>query len=116
MTQQDIDSYLAALDEPARGALEHLRRTIAEALPHAEQGLSYGVPAFKVSGKAVAGFAAHRNHLSYLPHSGEVLAALGSDLDGYETSKGALRFTADAPLPAALVSKLIAARLHEIDS
>jgi uncharacterized protein YdhG (YjbR/CyaY superfamily) len=114
MAQQEVDAYLASLDEPARTALERLRTTILEVVPEAEQGLSYGMPAFKVRGKAVAGFAAYKNHLSYLPHSGSVIATLGDDLDGYETSKGALKFTADASLPRSVVSRLVAARIREL--
>lgn len=114
MTRREVDEYLAALDPPARAALDHLRQTISEILPDAEERLAYGAPAFAVGGKVVAGFAAHRRHLTYLPHSGSVLASLGGRLDGYETSKGALRFTTDTPLPAALVADLIAARLREL--
>jgi uncharacterized protein YdhG (YjbR/CyaY superfamily) len=62
--------YLDALEEPKRATLARLRQTILEILPEADQGISYGVPAFKVRGKAIAGFAAFQNHLSYLPHSG----------------------------------------------
>ena len=51
-----------------------------EEVPDADQGLSYGMPAFKVQGKTVAGFAAFTNHLSYLPHSGSVLAELGNEV------------------------------------
>jgi uncharacterized protein DUF1801 len=69
---QEIDQYLDALEEPKRATLARLRQTILEILPEADQGISYGVPAFKVRGKAIAGFAAFKNHLSYLPHSGSV--------------------------------------------
>jgi uncharacterized protein YdhG (YjbR/CyaY superfamily) len=65
---QEIDRYLAALDEPKRSTLEALRKSITEIVPEADQGISYGMPAFKVNGKAVAGFAAFKNHLSYMPH------------------------------------------------
>ena len=61
----------------------------------------------------IAGFAAFKNHLSYLPHSGSVLAALPDDVAGYVTSKGALQFPIDRPLPIPLVKKLIAARMKE---
>src|SRR5450755_3537623 len=74
MSQRDIDRYLAALDEPKRSTLEALRQSILEVVPEAEQCISYGLPAFKVHGKVVAGFAAFKQHLSYLPHSGSVLS------------------------------------------
>jgi uncharacterized protein YdhG (YjbR/CyaY superfamily) len=111
---QEIDGYLAALDETKRSTLDELRRSIMEVVPDAEQCISYGMPAFKVQGKTVAGFAAFKNHLSYLPHSGTVLAALSADVAGYEISKGSLRFAIDQPLPKPLVKKLLTARLREL--
>ena len=114
MSRQDIDSYLAALDEPKRATLEVLRRSILEVVPDADQCLSYGMPAFRVQGKTVAGFAAFKHHLSYLPHSGSVLAVLGVEVTSYETSKGSLKFAIDKPLPKRLVKKLITTRMHEL--
>jgi uncharacterized protein YdhG (YjbR/CyaY superfamily) len=114
VAHDEIDAYLAGLEEPKRSTLEALRKAILEVVPDAEQGLSYGVPAFKVGGKAVAGFAAFTNHLSYLPQSGSVLAEVGDDVAGYETSKGALKFAIDEPLPKRLVRTLVTARLREL--
>ena len=114
MASKDIDSYLAALDEPKQRTLEALRKSILEAVPEAEQCISYGMPAFKVKGKTVAGFAAFRNHLSYLPHSGSVLATLAEDTAAYETSKGSLKFPVDKPLPKRLVKKLVVTRMREL--
>ena len=88
--------------------------TVAEVLPDAEQTLSYRMPAFKVNGKSVAGFAAFKNHLSYLPYSGSVVSALGDDVAKYETSKGSLMFAIDKPLPRTLIRKLIRTRLAEL--
>ena len=115
MPADEIDSYLASLEQPKRSTLERLRSTIREIVPDADEGLSYGAPAFRVDGTTVAGFAASKNHLSYLPHSGSVLATLDPALlEGYEWSKGALRFAVDAPLPKSLVEALITARRAEI--
>lgn len=110
----EVDRYLAALDEPKRSTLKVLRKSILDVVPEAEQCISYGVPAFKVAGKTVAGFAAFKHHLSYLPHSGSVLSTLADDVVGYETSKGALRFAVDKPLPKHLVKKLITVRMREL--
>jgi uncharacterized protein YdhG (YjbR/CyaY superfamily) len=114
MTQQDVDAYLASLGEPARRTLEDLRRSILDVVPDAEQCISYGMPAFKVGGKTVAGFAAFKGHLSYLPHSGSVLPELADDLAGYTSTKGSLHFPVDKPLPSALVSKLVRIRMREL--
>jgi uncharacterized protein YdhG (YjbR/CyaY superfamily) len=111
---KDIDSYLSTLEEPKRSTLEALRRTIGQLAPDAEEGISYGVPAFRVNGKSIAGFSAAKSHLSYLPHSGKVLSKLADDVAAYETSKGALKFPVDKPLPKRLVKKLIAARRAEL--
>ena len=113
MSAAEIDRYLEGLEEPKRTTLATLRRTILAVLPEAEQGMSYGLPAFKVRGKTVAGFAAFKNHLSYLPHSGSVFPQLSEELTGYSTSSGALRFGIDEPLPAPLVEQLIAVRLRQ---
>jgi uncharacterized protein YdhG (YjbR/CyaY superfamily) len=113
MSATDIDEYLDQLDEAKRSTLSQLRQDILGVIPDAEQCISYAVPGFKVAGKTVAGFAAFKNHLSYLPHSGRVFPELAADLAGYEMSTGALRFPIDRPLPAGLVEKLINTRLRQ---
>ena len=113
MSAAEIDAYLDELDEPKRSTLSQLRRDILAAVPDAEQCISYAVPGFKVAGKTVAGFAAFKNHLSYLPHSGSVFPELTNELAGYEKSSGALRFPVDRPLPTELVKKLVAVRLRQ---
>ena len=114
MSERDIDTYLAGLDEPKRSTLEALRQSILEVVPGAEQCISYGMPAFRVHGKVVAGFAAFKQHLSYLPHSGSVLPALSDDLAGYEMTKSSLHFPIDEPLPKRLVKKLVTSRLEQL--
>jgi uncharacterized protein YdhG (YjbR/CyaY superfamily) len=113
MSEEEIDAYVAALEEPKRSTLETVRRRIVEAIPECEQGISYGMPAFRVRGKVIAGFAAFTNHLSYLPHSGSVLSELRDEVASYTTSKGALQFPVDTPLPASLVGQLVAVRLRQ---
>ena len=110
----DIDAYLAALDDTKRGTLDELRQSILAVVPDAEQGMSYGMPAFKVRGKTVAGFAAFKNHLSYLPHSGSVLAELGDAVAAYDTTKGSLKFAVDDPLPPSLVEQPVRTRMREL--
>jgi uncharacterized protein YdhG (YjbR/CyaY superfamily) len=114
VAEQEIDGYLAKLDEPKRTTLHELRKTIHEVIPEAEQCISYGVPAFRLHGKVIAGFAAFTNHLSYLPHSGSVLPELADDLAGYVRTPGSLHFPVDQPLPRPLVEKLIEVRLRQV--
>ena len=117
MSAAEIDAYLAELDEAKRAPLEQLRADLVALLPHAEQGISYGAPAFRIDGKLVAGFSSSASHLSYLPHSGTLLAALDpSLLNDYAWSKGALKFSTGRPLDHDLVAILVSARLSEISA
>jgi uncharacterized protein YdhG (YjbR/CyaY superfamily) len=113
MSAEEIDSYLAALADPKRSTLRALRHTIVDIVPDAEQGISYGLAAFRLRGKVIAGFAAFKNHLNYLPHSGSVFPALGAEMAGYETTTGSLHFPVDVPLPPTIVKKLIDVRIRQ---
>jgi uncharacterized protein YdhG (YjbR/CyaY superfamily) len=114
VTTEEVDLYLSGLEEPKRATLEEMRRRILEVVPGAEQGLSYAVPAFKVEGRVVAGLAAFKSHLSYLPHSGSVLAAAGERTEGYSQTKSALHFPVDEPLPRDLIRELIGLKLRQL--
>ena len=83
-------------------------------MPEATEELAYGVPSFKMQGKAVAGYAYHAKHCTYVPHSGTVLGTLADELGSYEWSKGSLRFGVDEPLPDDLVARLVETRLKEL--
>ncbi len=114
MTTADVDAYLANVPEPKRATLEAVRAMLADLLPGAEQCISYTMPAFRVDGKVIAGFAAFTNHLAYLPHSGSVIPALADDLAGYTYTHGSLHFAVDEPLPRPLVEKLVSTRLAQL--
>lgn len=110
MSAAEIDDYLATVDDPEkRAALEHLRDQILAVVPDAEQCISYSMPAFRVDGKVVAGFAAFKKHLSYFPHSGAVIGEVPA-ASRWGTTKGTLQFTPDDPLPDDVVAALIAAK------
>lgn len=114
VSADEVDDYLARIDEPKRSTLAELRRSILAVIPEAEQGLSYGAPVFRIGGTNVAGFSVARNHVSYLPHSGTVLPSFTADeLRGFAASKGALKMPVDTPLPPDLVARLIEARRAE---
>lgn len=115
MSAAEIDEYLATVEDlDQRRTLEALRRQILAVVPDADQCISYGMPAFRVNGKVVAGFAAFTKHLSYLPHSSAVLAELGEDLSPWTTTKGSLHFTPDHPLPDEVVERLLAVRRAQL--
>lgn len=109
-----VDEYLEAQPEPQSTTLRDLRATLRRILPDAEERLSYGVPAFVVRGKAVAGYAGLARHCSYFPHSGAVLPELEDELAGYDWSKGTLRFPVDQPLPEPLVRRLVEVRMSHL--
>jgi uncharacterized protein YdhG (YjbR/CyaY superfamily) len=109
-----VAEYLASLRPDQRAALEKVRRAVRAAAPGAEEGWSYGLPAFRLGGQPIAAFAAHAEHCSYYPMSGKVVAALRDALACYETSKGAIRFRPGSVPPAALIRKLVKARIAEL--
>jgi uncharacterized protein YdhG (YjbR/CyaY superfamily) len=109
-----IDEYLAGLDAETRAALQQLRRAIHAAAPRAEECVSYGMPAFRLDGKLIAGFRAAANHCSFHPMSGATVKSLAAELARYDTSPGTIRFPARAALPAGLVRKLVKTRIAEL--
>lgn len=109
----DFDDYLAAVPEPARTTLEKVRKMIRAAAPEATETISYRLPTFKYRGKLLVALGASKDHcafylMSYVP------AELEAELEKYDTGKGTIRFPADKPLPAALVRKLVKARIAQV--
>ena len=112
---ESIDAYLAGLTSDKRAALEKLRRAINAAAPGAEECISYQLPAFRLDGKILVWFGAATKHCSFYPGAAPI-AKHAAELEGYMTSKGTIRFPPDEPLPAALVKKLVRARIAERSS
>ena len=109
----DVDAYLAKLPEPARATLEKVRATIRSVVPaETTEGLSYGMPAFRFKGALVA-YAAFKDHCSFFPCQASLIDQMKDELKNYRTSKGTLQFPLDKPLPAALVKKMVKARIAE---
>lgn len=111
----DVDAYLASLPSDRRVVLQKLRETIRAAAPGAEEGFSYGLPAFRLDGRPLVCFGSASNHCSFFPMSPAVIAANKSALKGYETSKGTIRFLPEKPLPDVLVKKIVRARVAELE-
>jgi len=109
---ETVDCYLATLPEDARAALAKLRKTIKAAAPKATEVISYQIPTFKYEGMLVA-FAAFEGHCGFYIMSPKVLSAHAAELKDYELNKASIRFPANKPLPTALVTKLVKARVAE---
>jgi uncharacterized protein YdhG (YjbR/CyaY superfamily) len=110
---QTHDEYLAGLKADQRAALELLRQQIHAAAPGAVECISYSLPAFRLEGKVLVGYGARPNHCAFYPMSSATVPAYEKELEDFETSKGTIRFQPDRPLPAALVRKLVKARIEE---
>lgn len=107
--------YLSKLSRDERQALQTVIDRVRTVAPRATEGRSYGVPAFLYDGKPLLGFAATKAHLSLYPFSPQVLEDVKAQLDGFGLSKGAVRFTADRPVPGEVLTEMIGRRLTEID-
>ncbi len=112
-TSSEVDAYVAAVPEPARSTLQKVRATIRSVVPpETTEALSYGMPAFKYKGALVA-YAAFKDHCSFFPMNASLIDTMKDDLREYRTSKGTLQFPLDKPLPAALVKKMVKARVAD---
>jgi uncharacterized protein YdhG (YjbR/CyaY superfamily) len=109
-----IDQHLKKFSGEQLATLQHLRETIRSIVPQANETMSYGMPAFEIDGKVVAGFEGFKKHCSYFPHSGSVLEQISPIPEWCEVSKGTLKFPIGKKLPKTLVRKMISVRKSEI--
>lgn len=108
-----VEEYLAAVPEPMRSALQHLRATIRAAAPEATETISYQMPAFRAHGRLLVSYAAFRDHYSFFPMSMGVIEGHRAEVEPYWNGKGTLHFRTGEPLPEALVETVVRARLEE---
>jgi uncharacterized protein YdhG (YjbR/CyaY superfamily) len=110
-----VGAYVASLPPATRREFQKLRKAIAAAAPGAEEGVSYGIPAFRLDGRLLVWFAAFKEHFSLFPGA-SVVRTQAAALKGYSTSNGTIRLPQDEPVPVGLVTKLVKARIADLRS
>jgi uncharacterized protein YdhG (YjbR/CyaY superfamily) len=113
MAEATVEAFLAQVPEPAHAALQRLREQIRSAAPGAVELINYGVPMFRVGGKNLVSYAAARTHCSFFVQSPSIMEQFASELSGYDTAKGTIRFKPEKPIAATLVKKIVKARIEE---
>ena len=110
---KSVEAYFKSLPEGQRPALQKLRETIADAVPEAEEGITYSMPGFLLGGHGFVAYAAFKDHYSFFPMSSEAVEKHRDELGSRVTGKGTISFEYGRPLPTALVKKVVRTRLHE---
>jgi uncharacterized protein YdhG (YjbR/CyaY superfamily) len=111
---KSIDEYIASRPESVRPILERVRRTIKEAVPEAEETISYQMPAYKLRGRAVLYFAGWKEHYSLYPSTARLTVAFKTELKSYEVAKGTIRFPLSEPVPVKLIEGIAKFRAMEV--
>jgi uncharacterized protein YdhG (YjbR/CyaY superfamily) len=106
-----VDEYLSAFPASTKSVLRKMRTTIKEVVPHAEEVISYNMPAFKQNGILVW-YAAYKEHIGFYPTPAPI-KTFAQELRGYKTSKGAIQFPIDKPIPTSLVKKIVRFRAKQ---
>jgi uncharacterized protein YdhG (YjbR/CyaY superfamily) len=112
----EMDDYLDGLTPEQKEALARVRAAVERMAPDAEEGVSYGMPAYLYAGRPLLGFRAAKRHLSVFPFSPAAVEAVKDRLEGFDLSKGTIRFSADRPVPEDVLADLILARKAEVDA
>jgi uncharacterized protein YdhG (YjbR/CyaY superfamily) len=109
-----MDDYLDGLAPAEKAALERVRAVVGHLAPDAEEGTSYGMPAFRYRGRPLLGFGAAKKHLSIFPFSPAAIETVEERLGEFDVSKGTVRFTPDRPVPDDVLADMVRARMREI--
>ncbi len=112
----DVEAYLARVPDEMRPAVEVLRETIRAAAPDAEEGISYGAPAFRYRGRPLVAYAAAKAHYAFYVMDPAVLEAHADELVGLDTSKGTIRFKPGSAFPAEVITRLVQDRVRGLEA
>jgi uncharacterized protein YdhG (YjbR/CyaY superfamily) len=110
---RNIDEYIAGFPQEVRSKLEQVRAAVKKASPDAGEKISYAMPAFMLQGKPLVYFAAFKNHIGFYPLP-QGIKAFEEELAGYKTSKGAVQFPLNKPVPVGLIIKIVKFRMKHI--
>jgi uncharacterized protein YdhG (YjbR/CyaY superfamily) len=111
-----VREYIASKPQESRASLEAVRRAILKALPKAQEGLAYQMPAYTLNGVAVLYFAGWKSHYSLYPASDALVAAFAKELAPYERSKGTLKFPLSEPVPIRLIARIAKYRAQQLSA
>jgi uncharacterized protein YdhG (YjbR/CyaY superfamily) len=111
---RSVDEYIASQRAATQHALRRVRSAIRQAVPRADETISYGIPTYKLDGRAVIYFAGWSEHYSIYPSTRRVSDALGSELAPYQAGKGTLRFALADPVPVRLIARIAKLRAQEV--
>ncbi len=109
---KSVDEYISAFPKETQKLLKQMRATIQEVAPKAEEVISYSMPGYKLNGMLVW-FAGFKNHIGFYPKGSSAIEAFKKELTGYKTSKGAVQFPMDEPLPITLIKKMVKFRIAQ---
>jgi uncharacterized protein YdhG (YjbR/CyaY superfamily) len=110
----EMEDYVRGLPPEQQAALAGVREVVEKVAPDADQGVSYGIPAYLHAGRPLLGFRAAKGHLSVFPFSPAAIEAVKDRLEGFDVSKGTIRFSPEVPLPDDVLADLVRARMEEI--
>ena len=116
MTASSVEDYLAGIPEIPRAALEDVRAVLRESVPDGVETISYGMPTVKLGGRMLLSYAAFAKHCSLFPASGDVMDALGAELEPYFAEKATLRFSPTDPIPRDLLERIVTIRMAEVSA
>jgi uncharacterized protein YdhG (YjbR/CyaY superfamily) len=112
----EVTDYIAGLDEPGRVVLERYRARAVAVVPDAEEGTSYGMPALRYRGRPLVSVVTTKQGYSVFPFSPAVVESVIAEVDGFESTKGGIRFTDQRKLPVKAFDALVKRRRDEIDA